>query len=96
MCNVQYKVISCEHDHNFSFGFIAKHFAHDNCATHHVRNDKSLFVGNIKPVLNVGITGVGGTVSPVGIGNISFTIRDSENKDHLISFFHVIYLPSCP
>ena len=60
----------------FAFGWNTSQFALDNCATYHICNNKSLFIGRIEPISNVGISGVGGTVIPVGIGRIHFTLRD--------------------
>ena len=83
-------------DSTFLFGWCLSHFALDNCATHHICNDKSLFTGPIQSISNVGITGVGGTVSPVGIESIAFTVRDCGDVDHPITLSNVIYLPDCP
>ena len=35
-------------------------FGTDNCATHHICHDKSLFVGEIRPISNIGVKGISG------------------------------------
>ena len=71
-------------------------FGTDNCATHHICNNLSLFISPPIEVENVGIRGVSGSVSAEGIGTIQFSLQDDDGKDHLITLSNVIYLPSAP
>ena len=71
-------------------------FDTDNCATHHICNDSSLFVSPPTKVENVGIRGVSGSALVEGIGSIQFALQDDDREDHLITLSNVIYLPSTP
>ena len=61
---------------NVAFSFLPEtpKFGTDNCATHHVCNDQSFFVGEILPMPNIGIRGVGCVAVAAGIGTIIFFI----------------------
>lgn len=87
-----------EDKNNVAFSFLpdTPKFGTDNCATHHVCNDRSLFVGEILPMTNVGIRGVGGVAVAAGIGTIKFYLTsESGHKDEII-LNNVIYLLDCP
>ena len=76
-----------EDKNNVAFSFFpdTPKFGTDNCATHHVCNDRSLFVGEILPMTNVGIRGVGGVDVAAGIGTIKFYLTsESGHKDEII------------
>ena len=53
-------------------------FGTDNCATHHICSDLSLFVSKPKVIHGVGIKGITGSSPALGIGSIQFTITDEE------------------
>ena len=44
----------------------------------------------------MGIKGVSGRATPLGIGTIQFILQDDEGVDHLITLDNVLYLPSAP
>ena len=67
-------------DNSVSFSPEGLSFTTDNCATHHVCNDRSFFVDDIVPISNVGFRGVGGSATAPAIGPINFSLK-SENDD---------------
>ena len=73
-------------DHRTKFGV-------DNCATRHIYSKKELFVGEINTPTNIGVKGISGSFRKIGLGNISFTIKDDKNKINEIMLENVIYLP---
>ena len=91
-----YPTMNALSDESFDFLPKSKEFAVDNCATHHVCNDKSLFISDIKPVSDIGISGVGGTALPVGISTVAFNLKNSDGIDDYIKLENTIYLPQCP
>ena len=68
-------------------------FGTDNCATHHICYDKSLFVGDIRPISNIGVKGISGCAQAEGIGTVEFTLLDDKKEEHNIRLDNVIYLP---
>ena len=85
-------------DNDLDFSFLPdKHlFGTDNCATHHVCNDRSLFVGEIPSLSNVGIRGIGGVAAAAGIGTINFSLTSEDGHKDDIILNNVIYQPDCP
>ena len=47
-------------------------FGTKNCATHHICNDLTMFVGRIRKVTNIGVKGVGGIFETIGLRMIFF------------------------
>ena len=85
--------------HAFSFETTKRvvEFGMDNCCTHHVCRDKSLFVNDIRPIPDgIQILGVGGFSKPEGIGTIKMTIKDSRREDHNIILDNVYFVPEAP
>ena len=78
---------------DFSFDANAIEFGTDNCATHHICWDKSLFVGDILPAPDIGVKGVSGSTQAGGQGTIEFIMTDEKGEDHKIRLENVIYLP---
>ena len=68
-------------------------FGTDNCATHHICHEKLLFVGEIRPISNIGVKGIAGSAKAEGIGTIEFVILDDNKEEHKIRLENVIYLP---
>ena len=81
-------------DNDYSFGQRYTRFGVDNCATHHICSEKSLFIGVIRPCTNIGVRGISGSAIAEGIGTIAFTLTDSKGQKHHIEIENVIYLPS--
>ena len=69
-------------------------FGTDNCATHHICSDLSLFVSKPKVIHGVGIKGITGSSPALGIGSIQFTITDEEGGVEVIRLDNVLYLPT--
>ena len=80
----------------FAFLSDKPQFGIDNCATHHVCTDINLFVGEVTEISNVGIRGVRGVATALGIGTVEFYIISSESKSEKITLRNVLYLPNCP
>ena len=83
-------IASCDEE-DISFLPRATEFVVDNCATHNVCNDKTLFLGEIKQIKGLALNGVGGQTLPLGIGTIGFKVRDSDGTDHHIELKNTIY-----
>jgi hypothetical protein len=65
----------------------------DNHSTTTISNDKSHFIGPIRPT-NVGIKGFGGTcVRAKGIGTVKWKIEDDEGKVHTFTIQNALYVP---
>ena len=86
----------CEEEIAFHFDTSITEFGTDNCATHHICNDISLYIEPPTPVDNIGIKGVSGRAQASGIGNIKFKLKDDDGKSHSINLNNIIYLPSAP
>ena len=78
---------------DFSLNSNSTEFGTDNCATHHICSERDLFVGEIKPISNIGVKGISGSAMAEGIGTIEFTIVDDNKEEHKIRLENVIYLP---
>ena len=83
-------------DETFSFLREPTEFGTDNYATHHICNNRALFIGKIKKVTPIGVKGVGGIAEAVGIGKIRFWIKDESGEFKEITLGNVIYLLDCP
>ena len=68
-------------------------FGVDNCATHHICSLLSLFRDHPKPITNVGVKGVAGTMPAKGIGTITFSLKDDDGVTHDITLHNVIFFP---
>ena len=60
-------------------------FGADNCATHHICADRSLFVGDITPLDSVGVRGINGVSMANGVGTVKFQLKDDEGIPHEIT-----------
>ena len=83
-------------DKKISFLREPTEFGADNCATHHICNNRVLFIGEIKKVTHIGVKRVGGIAEAVGMGTIQFWIKDKSGESEEITLHNVIYLPDCP
>ena len=52
-----------------------------------------MFVGEIRPISNIGVKGIAGPAKAEGIGTIEFMILDDNKGEHKIRLENVIYLP---
>ena len=68
-------------------------FGADNCATHHICADRSLFVGEVNSVSEVGVKGINGVTQAEGIGRVKFRILDDDDNLHDVTLDNVLYLP---
>ena len=82
-----------EYDKLADFGDNEIEFGTDNCATHHICAEKSLFVGDITPLASVGVRGINGVSLAEGIGTVRFDVKDDDGKVHEITLHNVLYLP---
>ena len=55
-------------------------FGADNCATHHICANKSLFVGEMTPLSTVGVRGINGVSLAKGLGTVRFDIKDDDDS----------------
>ena len=82
-------------DETVDFGVGAQYAVMDNCATHHICNDASLFVEPPVPCESIIINGATGVGTAAAIGNMSIIVKDENNVAHDIKLLNVIYLPEC-
>ncbi len=71
----------------------------DNSATCHICNNKSLFISPITPIPtsnDIGVDTAGGTVRPIGIGNIRIKWTDDDGLAHQEVIDDVLYFPKSP
>ena len=71
-------------------------FAVDLGSSDHVCSEKSLFIDDIKPLRNVNLQGIGGTIPAIGFGTIRFTVYDDEALEHVFTIHNVLYVPQAP
>ena len=76
--------IATEEDMTLDFEDNSIEFGADNCATHHICTDKSLFVGDITPINEFGVRGINGVAPVVGIGIVKLKILDDDENLHVI------------
>jgi hypothetical protein len=67
----------------------------DNLATGHICNNKSLFSGELVPLIY--IVGVAtGTTEPTLMGTVILRTTDDNGKKHSFTLTHVNYMPKLP
>ena len=76
--------------------FDSTNFAIDLGSSDHVCSVKSLFVGEITPLENVNLQGVGGVIPASGFGTIQFTVIDDDDLVHQFTIHNVLYVPQAP
>ena len=76
--------------------FDSTNFAIDLGSSDHVCLVKSLFVGEITPLSNVNLQGVGGIIPASGYGTIQFTVVDDDDLVHQFTIHNVLYVPQAP
>ena len=77
-----------------SFTLVPTELGTDNCATHHICSDHSLFVkSKYRPIEAFGIQGITGKVVTQGIGVVIFTVTDDYDTKFTIRIEDVINLP---
>ena len=69
----------------------------DNSANVHICNKRSMFVGDLTPVINHKVATIGGKGhQPSGIGTVRWTWRDVKGKMHQYNIEDVLYFPESP
>ena len=68
----------------------------DNSATGHICNDKSLFVGELRPATGECVMTVGGDDRPAGVGTVEWSWLDDDGERHTYRLHDVYYLPGSP
>ena len=81
-------------DSAYSFVPPSSEFWVNNCATYHICSEKSLFVGEISKVQNIGVRGVVGLAIAEEIRTIPFTINDPNGTKYNIVIDNGIHLPT--
>ena len=79
-------------DGNMSFNSDTTEFGTDNCATHHICSQLSLFI-DMRPAPKIGVTGVAGSLMASDIGTVQFMVIDDNEEKHIVKLKNVIYLP---
>ena len=74
----------------------SSNFAVDGGSSDHVCSERSLFIGDIAPLSNVNLQGIGGTVPAVGYGTIRFILADDTGVKHVFTIHNVLYVPNAP
>jgi len=68
----------------------------DTGSSHHVINDRSLFINDINPIQNVYLNGVGGRIQAVGHGSVNFRVTDDDGVPCDLILHDVLYVPDSP
>ena len=76
--------------------FDSHNFAIDLGSSDHVCSVKSLFIGDIKPLTNVNLQGIGGIIPATGFGTIQFSVTDDHGIQHVFTIHNVLYVPQAP
>ena len=79
---------------SFAFDHITAEYGTDNCATHHVCDQRELFTEMGEPLTPIGIRGVTRTTNASGVGTVQFKLKDDDGKQHNIILKDVIFLPN--
>ena len=87
-------IIDTTSDQIYAFGKYPIECGIDNCLTHLICSEESLFAGKIQQCSNIGVRGVSGSAIEDFIRTIEFRITYSKKKKHFIRIDKVIYLPS--
>ena len=80
---------------NMDLSINTAQFGMDNCATHHIRGNKSLFTDIRELPKSIHVNGISGSKEAAGIGNIKFILLDNDGRKHVVTLKNVIYLPEC-
>jgi hypothetical protein len=67
----------------------------DNAATGHICKDKSLFSGDLVPLIYI-ISTANGIDSPTLMGNVNLHLRDNEGNKHEFNLTEVNYIANSP
>ena len=67
----------------------------DNAATGHISNIKSLFSGDLVPLIYI-VSTANGIDSPTLMGNVNLHLRDNEGNKHEFNLTKVNYMPKSP
>jgi hypothetical protein len=67
----------------------------DNAATGHICKDKSLFSGNLVPLIYI-VSTANGINSPTLMGNVNLHLRDNEGNKHEFNLTEVNYMLNSP
>ena len=78
------------------FDVTSESFVLDSGASDHLCCQKSLFVGEIRPLRGVNLQGVGGMVKASGYGTIQFSVADDDGVKHTFRVHNVLYVPEAP
>jgi len=75
-------------------------FIMDNSANCHICHERSLFIGEIKPLPNnnhhLHVRTASGSTAPKGYGTVQIHIRDDNGHKHRISLHDTFYFPDSP
>ena len=74
----------------------SRSFVVDSGSSDHLCNDKSLFVGDIRPIPGVTLQGIGGVIRAEGYGTVKFFVYDDEGRRHTFRVHNVLYVPAAP
>jgi hypothetical protein len=67
----------------------------DNAASGHICKDKSLFSGDLVPLIYI-VRTANGFVTPTLMGNVNLHLRDNEGNKHGFNLTKVNYMPNSP
>ena len=71
-------------------------FVVDTGSSDHLCKDKELFIGEVVPLQNVKLQGVGGLTEAKGYGTIQFSLFDDDGAKHVFTIHNVLYVPDAP
>ena len=81
-------------DESFSFQSIPTEFGTDNCATRHICAQRELFTNIEQPSVEIGVQGISGSSSALGVGDVRFQLKDDDGVQHNITLQNTIFLPN--
>jgi hypothetical protein len=67
----------------------------DNAATGHICKDKSLFSGDLAPLIYI-VSTANGFYSPTLTGNVNLHLKDNEGNKHEFNLTEENYMPNSP
>ena len=74
----------------------SRSFVVDSGSSDHLCRDKSLFVGDIRPIPGVTLQGIGGVIRAQGYGTIQLYVFDDDGLRHTLRIHNVLFVPDAP
>jgi hypothetical protein len=91
-----YSTLASVHENTMtSFNMDSSFWLCDNSATGHIFNNRTLFIGNLVPLIYI-VGAATGTLVPTSMGTVQLQITDDDGEKHTFTLTHVNYMPTSP